>query len=45
MKDTKNVAESSDEKRLNRSPIGIAIMISDSNMTTYLENNDHYVTP
>jgi hypothetical protein len=27
MKDTKNVAESSDDKRLNRSPLGIAMNI------------------
>jgi hypothetical protein len=37
MKDTKNVAESSDDKMLNRSPLGIAINIGFGSNHTFKE--------
>jgi hypothetical protein len=42
IKGTKNVAESSDDKGLNRSPLGIAMNI-DSDLTTHPKNKDRYV--
>jgi hypothetical protein len=37
MKDTKNVAESSNDKRLNRSPLGIAMNIEFESDHTFKE--------
>jgi len=42
IKGTKNVAESSDDKRLNRSPLGIAMNIN-LDLTTHLKNSDRYI--
>jgi hypothetical protein len=42
IKGTKNVAESSNDKRLNRSPLGIAMNI-DLDLTTHPKNSDRYI--